>query len=117
MTSSVSIDDVAQHLGITQRGGVVDGLLTRALDATIEAIALRLGPWVPDPWPANVEQAVVLGAARLYKRRNSPEGVSGFGDLGVVRVTSWDPDIEALLNPDLAFHFGGAAPVIEEPVR
>lgn len=57
-------------------------------------------------WPPTIFQAVVMQSARLYKRRSSPEGVAGFGDLGIVRVTTFDPDIEAMLNPDLGWFFG-----------
>ena len=42
--------------------------------------------------------AIVLLASRLYKRRNSPEGVAGWSDLGVVRIMAQDPDIERLLE-------------------
>lgn len=52
-------------------------------------------------WPAipdEISQATLLVAARLYRRKGSPEGVAGFGDLGVVRVARVDPDVEALLS-------------------
>ena len=45
-----------------------------------------------------VTEAILLMASRLYARRNSPEGVAGWGDLGVIRVIARDPDIEALLE-------------------
>jgi hypothetical protein len=45
-----------------------------------------------------VRFATVLGASRLYKRRQSPEGVAGWGDLGVVRIVMSDPDITRLLE-------------------
>lgn len=107
MGSQVTIEDVANQLALTHRTPVIDGILTDCLAATVELVDLRLGPWVipTDPWPANVEEAVLLQAARLYKRRNSPEGVTGFGDLGVVRITALDPDIDQLLGPDLAYWF------------
>ena len=63
-------------------------------------------PTPADAWPPNVEQAVLIQSTRLYKRRSSPEGVAGFGDLGVIRVSSLDPDVEAMLGLDLAYHFG-----------
>lgn len=49
--------------------------------------------------PTDVKQAANLLAARQYKRYDSPLGVAGFSDLGVVRVSRIDPDIEALLGP------------------
>lgn len=51
-------------------------------------------------WPAvpgKVKQATLLQAARLYKRRESPEGVAGASDWGAVRVARIDPDVQALL--------------------
>jgi len=102
-----TVDDVAAWAGISQRSTTVDDLLTQCLDATVAAVGARLGPWAPiTDWSPTVYQAVLMQSARLYKRRSSPEGVAGFGDLGIVRVTTFDPDIEAMLNPDLAWHFG-----------
>ena len=51
--------------------------------------------------PADIKQATLIMAARLYKRRDSPEGVlGGLGDFGPVRVGSrLDPDVEMLLDP------------------
>lgn len=49
--------------------------------------------------PTDVRQACNLLAIRQFKRYDSPLGVAGFGDIGVVRVSRVDPDIEALLGP------------------
>lgn len=115
MSTAITIDDVAAWLGITTRNAAIDSMMQRCLDAVVSNVADRIGSWVPEPWPSNVETAVLMQSARVYKRRSSPEGVAGFGDLGVVRVTLLDPDVVDLLGPDLAFHFGGAAPVVVEP--
>jgi hypothetical protein len=51
-------------------------------------------------WPAvppQINEAALLRASRLYRRRDSPEAVAGFGDLGVVRVGRYDPDYETLI--------------------
>jgi len=45
-----------------------------------------------------VQEAILLMASRLYKRRQSPEGVAGWDDLGVVRIISTDPDIVSLMS-------------------
>lgn len=53
-------------------------------------------------WPAvpdDVVQACLIQAARLYRRKDSPEGVMGSTEWGVVRVTRVDPDAKALLDP------------------
>jgi hypothetical protein len=53
-------------------------------------------------WPAvpdDVEQAALILASRLYKRRDSPEGVLGSAEWGTIRVSRRDPDVGALLEP------------------
>ena len=49
--------------------------------------------------PTDVKQACNLLAIRQFKRYDSPLGVAGFGDIGVVRVSRLDPDVESLLAP------------------
>lgn len=49
--------------------------------------------------PTDVRQACNFLSVREYKRYDSPLGVAGFGEIGVVRVSRTDPDIEALLAP------------------
>lgn len=48
--------------------------------------------------PAEVEQATRLLAARLYRRKDSPQGVIASADWGVVRVSRTDPDVYALIS-------------------
>lgn len=51
---------------------------------------------VPDP----VKQATLIQAAADFMRRNSPQGVAGFDQFGVVRVRrGMDPDAARLLQP------------------
>lgn len=49
--------------------------------------------------PTAIKQAAILLAMRQFKRYDSPLGVAGFGDIGVMRVGRVDPDVEALLMP------------------
>ena len=50
--------------------------------------------------PKAINQATVIQAMRHYKRLDSPLGVAGFGDFGVVRVSRFlDPDVEQLVQP------------------
>lgn len=49
--------------------------------------------------PTDIRQACNLLAIRQYKRYDSPLGVAGFGDIGVVRVSRIDPDVDMLLAP------------------
>lgn len=65
-------------------------------DATRVRITARWGwPSVPD----GVSQATALLAARLYGRKDSPEGVLGNSEWGAVRVSRFDPDVETLIAP------------------
>ena len=50
----------------------------------------------------DVQQAILMLAARLFQRRRSPEGTAGFGAEGiVVRVLASDPDINRLIERHL----------------
>jgi len=49
--------------------------------------------------PNAIKQATILLAMRQFKRFDSPLGVAGYGDLGVVRVGRVDPDVESLIAP------------------
>jgi hypothetical protein len=51
-------------------------------------------------WPAvptAVAEATLLQASRLFRRKDSPEGVAGNSDWGLVRVPNLDPDVKAQL--------------------
>lgn len=50
-------------------------------------------PTIPD----EVEAATILLAARLYRRKDSPQGVISSADWGSVRVSRVDPDVENLV--------------------
>lgn len=47
--------------------------------------------------PAQVGQATLIQAARLYKRKESPEGVLGNAEWGSIRLSRVDPDVAALV--------------------
>ena len=44
-----------------------------------------------------IKQACIILSMRQFKRYDSPTGVMGFGDLGVMRVGRVDPDVELSL--------------------
>ena len=51
---------------------------------------------VPDP----IKFATIIQASRLYKRLESPLGVAGVSDIGIIRVgSSVDGDVAQLCNP------------------
>lgn len=76
--------------------------LWRYLFPTIggNALVRVTGTWGWASIPTPVKQACVIQAARIFKRNDSPLGVAGFGDMGVMRVSSqMDPDVRQLIEP------------------
>jgi len=64
--------------------------------ATVRVAARYGWPAVPEA----VREATILQASRLFTRLDSPLGVAGMGDMGVMRVSRFvDPDVEQLLAP------------------
>jgi hypothetical protein len=60
-------------------------------------------------WPAvppDITEASYIQATRLHKRKNSPEGVLGSAEWGVVRLSRRDPDVWALIEPYILPGFG-----------
>lgn len=64
-----------------------------------EASVEIAGVWGFPSIPTAVKQACIILSMRQFKRYDSPTGVMGFGDLGVMRVGRVDPDVEKLLMP------------------
>lgn len=64
-----------------------------------EATVQVVGTWGFSSVPVAIKQATVLLSARIFKRNDSPGGVMGFGDLGIIRVGRMDPDIDKLIQP------------------
>ena len=60
---------------------------------TVQVTALWGWPAVP----ADVTEAVLILGSRLWMRRQSPTGITGAGEFGVVRVSRQDPDVVTLL--------------------
>jgi hypothetical protein len=75
----------------------VDDLLfpTYGGEATVEIV----GTFGWAAVPIAIKQAVLMLAQRQFKRYDSPLGVAGVGDLGVIRVSRIDPDVQALVSP------------------
>lgn len=116
------VDDIADDTGLAvASGGVgnwaaVSGWATGpdnalAYNAAITELYAPSG-WLPASgriqvtaiwgWPAvpdEIAQAAQLLAARLYRRKDSPQGVLGSTEWGVTRVSRTDPDVEALIAP------------------
>lgn len=58
------------------------------------------GRWGWSSVPDTIKQATIIQASRLFKRLESPLGIAGVSDLGVMRVTrSIDGDVAQLCDP------------------
>jgi hypothetical protein len=90
--------------------GIAGGIVTpfnriRAIDDLYfpenfgEATVQVVGTFGFSAVPTEIKQAAVLLSSRIFKRNDSPLGVAGFGDLGAIRVSRVDPDIDAMLAP------------------
>jgi hypothetical protein len=86
-----------------------DAQLQWVLDVAEQWVNARV--YVVDQDPATrgdeVAEAIMVQAARWYARRNTPEGVAGWNELGVVTMSATqatgsnvrlDPDVVALLE-------------------
>jgi len=69
--------------------------VTDSYEATVQVV----GTFGFASVPMDIVQATILLSMRQFKRYDSPLGVAGFGDLGAMRVTKFDPDVEALVAP------------------
>ena len=56
------------------------------------------GRWGWPAVPAEVVQATQIQALRLYRRKDSPDGVTGSAEWGVVRLSRVDPDVYTLVQ-------------------
>lgn len=88
-------------------GRPVTGLLrvtgTWGLAASRVRVTARFGwPAVPD----DITEAALIQASRLYKRKDSPEGIIGSAEWGVRNLSRRDPDVWALIEPYILPGFG-----------
>jgi hypothetical protein len=57
------------------------------------------GRWGWPSVPAQITEATLIQANRIYLRKDSPEGVAGSSEWGVMRLARTDPDVAALTAP------------------
>lgn len=91
-----TVELVAAQLSLTSDP---DALVTQAVDAANAWVRQqRVADIDAAEWPADVELGTVMLSARLYRRRNSPDGVQAMTDAGAAYVARSDPDIAMLLQ-------------------
>jgi hypothetical protein len=117
------VDDIASEAGVIVEGwngSSYDGINASSYELTPESDIDRGKPatgilfpgfpvagyrkvrvtatWGWPSVPSEVKQATLIQAARLYQRKDSPNGVMGDANWGLVRVPFMDPDVKALLQ-------------------
>lgn len=124
------VDDIGSVTGLLVETGAgaswtaVSGYETAPDNAVVRgrpvtALALPSGAWPGGStrvrvtalwgWPAvpdEIVQATLLQASRLFKRKDSPEGITGSAEWGVVRLGRVDPDVHALIQHYVLPGFG-----------
>ncbi|MFE2559893.1 phage gp6-like head-tail connector protein [Streptomyces sp. NPDC059352] len=88
------------------RGRPVTALLTTASWGSGPTRVRVTAQWGWPTVPEEIEQASLIQAARLYRRKDSPEGVTGSAEWGVVRLSRRDPDVWALIEHLIVPGFG-----------
>ncbi|MFJ4785507.1 phage gp6-like head-tail connector protein [Streptomyces sp. NPDC088794] len=83
--------------------GLLRPLATWGIATTRLRVTAKFGwPAVPD----DIAEAAMIQATRLYKRKDSPEGIIGSGEWGVRNLSRRDPDVWALIEPYILPGFG-----------
>jgi hypothetical protein len=99
-TGDVQPEPLNDYLGglvwpFTRIRAVNDYVFPTSHETTVKVQAVYGWPNIPP----TVTQATIIQAARIFKRADSPMGVMGFGDLGVIRVSrGLDPDVSQLIE-------------------
>lgn len=92
----LSLDDDADDALIDKVCAAVNVFVRR----TEKARRYGLTDPAPAAWPADLTQGATMLAARLHRRKNSPNGVEAFAVGGPVYVRRNDPDIAMMLDLD-----------------
>lgn len=75
--------------------------------------SVRRGVEITGSWgysataPDAINEACLLMAARLFKRKGAPFGVLMNPDLGTARIPQIDPDVKLLIRPFVRLELGG----------
>lgn len=105
---AVAVGTLTAYSTVTGWETLPDNALDR--DWPVTALLMPGGGWggprvrVTAVWgwpviPDDIVQAAQILAIRLWKRKDSPEGVLGNAEWGTVRLSRTDPDVAALISP------------------
>jgi hypothetical protein len=110
----------APELAELKRRLNIKGTIDESTDEQLTWLLSVADAWVsdrvyadPDQMPGSrhpeVVEAILVLASRLYARRNTPEGVAGWPELGLTRVAAEDPDLASLLEHHIDYTRAGVA--------
>lgn len=105
MAEYTTADRVRGWLQLTPGNEGEDAIITDCVDAANSVVGRYAGEDVPAdgsvPSATDCRVAATMLAARLYRRRNSPEGIQGITPEGVaIGIVRSDADIARLLRID-----------------
>lgn len=81
----------------------------RRVNSTWGSVITRVRVTARFGWPAvpdDIAEAALIQASRLYKRKDSPEGIIGSAEWGVRNLSRIDPDVYALVKHFVLPGFG-----------
>jgi hypothetical protein len=87
-------------------GKPITGLLRRGNWGTYATRVRVTTRWGFPVEPDDITEASLIQASRLYKRKDSPEGIIGSAEWGVRNLSRRDPDVWALIEPYILPGFG-----------
>lgn len=102
----ITADLIAKYLDLKQ--GASDPYLPPIVDAVNSLVTrlpdINLKPDADDPskliWAADTVLGATMLGARLYTRRNSPNGIEAMSEAGATYVSRYDSDIARMLRID-----------------
>lgn len=108
MSQWVTADALATHLDLPANGPH-EAAMDEACVVAQAWITTRVLPELndTDTPPPELVLATKYQAAKLFRRRQTPEGIAMAGDFGPMRVMGTDPDVEALIR---AYRYDGFGP-------
>lgn len=72
--------------------------IVAAVNDTVRGFASADAARGLDAWPSRFELGATMLAARLWRRKDTPQGVATFGDSAPVYIQRNDPDVALLLR-------------------
>lgn len=106
MAQNLAVPDVAKWLDKKNDGAGDTWLpmIVKATNALVDSMPDKTMITNPDTgleeWAETTWFGALMLAARLYNRRNSPNGVEALSEGGATYVARYDPDIARMLNLD-----------------